>query len=580
MRAVLLLLLWSSVHSFVPHAKQRLPAPFWAKKNEDDEDLEVAGDWRSFRAKLVRSEQAEDEDVDGIGSLFSETWAYDSGNIIEQGSVILGGVEQDFGFGLRQQYFHKVAILVLDHDPATFTKGIILNRPTDLWYEDAFGVKWKVWFGGDVQGLDSNHPDVICLHSLQLPEGSSFQVLNEAIQWTSFEQAQKLVQDGFAQPTDFWVFCGYAGWGAGQLAGELERKSWYMVTTDPQTLWKELRSSSQQGDPRDAGLETWTLLMNMMGRSETAEESSGDFVDHMLKEWALQHLMSSEAGGGAGSQRRTTFTRVPPTLDVVLGRRGVLLPVEDVAEGAILRASSADRSPFLLDYQEFHKSVVLVIGESDSITLGVILNRPVAQSLEIQISKSGASRTVRLPIRFGGTYSPKGSQSVLWLHNSPKLREANVGKPVGRQSGVWKCNAEAVTDAISKNLAEAEDFLVVSGVSVWPKGMRNDVEQGTFEPVPVDRVENVWSALLKQAMLEKTTLLKSISQANEAWAAGADPEAMPASIPTPIAGLGENFDEEDESLVYKSNVKVSSLSDDALRSWIAAFLLNSPTLGA
>ena len=77
-------------------------------------------------------------------------WAYESGKIIEQGAVILGGVEQDFGFGLRQQYFHKAAILVLDHEESTFTKGIILNRPTDLTLEDDInpGVRWRVWFGG------------------------------------------------------------------------------------------------------------------------------------------------------------------------------------------------------------------------------------------------------------------------------------------------------------------------------------------------------------------------------------------------------------------------------------------------
>ena len=76
-----------------------------------------------------------------------------TGKVIEQGAVILGGVEQDFGFGLRQQYFHKSVILVLDHDENTFTKGIILNRPSDRMLEDDVntGLEWRVWFGGDVQ---------------------------------------------------------------------------------------------------------------------------------------------------------------------------------------------------------------------------------------------------------------------------------------------------------------------------------------------------------------------------------------------------------------------------------------------
>jgi hypothetical protein len=155
-----------------------------ARPNDDDEDDDEEsnlpdndeGDWRTFRAKLVMSEGvtgtdaaasssaptpsasvigedsgggggaavADDLDLDGFGALFSESakiagftplspsqWAYDSGKVVERGAVILGGVEQDFGFGLRQQYFHKAVILVLDHDENTFTKGIILNRPSD-----------------------------------------------------------------------------------------------------------------------------------------------------------------------------------------------------------------------------------------------------------------------------------------------------------------------------------------------------------------------------------------------------------------------------------------------------------------
>lgn len=206
--------------------------PFDPEDDEDDlePDLEDQ-DWRAFRAKLVMgSKQAEPatmsdaDDLDGIGGLFTAApaltpldpiqWAYDSGKVIEQGAVILGGVEQDFGFGLRQQYFHKASILVLDHDEKTFTKGIILNRPTDLTLKDDVnpGTEWRVWYGGDVQGLTSSNPDIVCLHSLKNPkaERASITVMND-IQWTTFDNAKRLVRAGVAKPTDFWVFCGYAG---------------------------------------------------------------------------------------------------------------------------------------------------------------------------------------------------------------------------------------------------------------------------------------------------------------------------------------------------------------------------------
>ena len=45
-------------------------------------------------------------------------------------------------------------------------------------------------------------------------------------------------------------------------------------------------------------------------------------------------------------------------------------------------------------------------------------------------------------------------------------------------------------------------------------------------------------------------------------------------------GIGEEYDEEDDRLVFKSDVRVAKLSDDALQSWIATFLLGAPSLGA
>ena len=171
--------------------------------------------------------------------LHPSQWAYDSGNVIEKGAVILGGVEQDYGFGLRQQYFHKAVILVIDHDNR-FTKGIILNRPSDLILIDddtdedggsdisslsslsssSSGSKqqWRVWFGGDVQGLDAIMPELICLHSISTGNKDVDEQINEVsntvmkdIKWTSFEDAKTLVKKGLAKTSDFWVFAGYAG---------------------------------------------------------------------------------------------------------------------------------------------------------------------------------------------------------------------------------------------------------------------------------------------------------------------------------------------------------------------------------
>jgi putative AlgH/UPF0301 family transcriptional regulator len=629
------------------------------EEDEDDDGDSISlenDDWRAFRARLVKEEtkeksltgkaqqsQQEQEqsqqspsqgvnqgsagnaDLDGIGSLFEEQipspkmaqpstsaadeatrgmtpldpsqWAYDSGDIIEQGAVILGGVEQQFGFGLRQQYFHKAAILVLDHVESTFTKGIILNRPTDLFLEDDMneGVKWRVWFGGDVQGLNSKNPDIVCLHSLKDIKATraSIPVIN-GIHWTTFDNAKRLVKAGVAESGDFWVFVGYAGWAPMQLAGELQRNSWYMVATDSQTLLKELARQSQGADPRGAGLEMWTLLMNMIGRSKTAQEYSGAFDDLMLKEWAFKNLLSSAAGGGAGRQQRTPdgFNVFPELVDELMSK--VAAPGRKPAshmEGSLVRASSAERSPFLLDNQELHKAVVLIISDDDAVSVGAILNRPAAKGMEIMVNSAArGTRKVSIPLRFGGPYSVKGKDPMLWLHCSSSLRKARIGSPIGniQQEGIWKCTLDDVKDAIGRGIGSPEDFIVVSGVSVWTKtdglggnGIEGALSEGMFEPIPSRLVDSVWSVLLKQQqVLSNVNMMHNLILASEAWAcASANAKSLQKQEPPPIGGLGQGFDEEDSSLVFESDVKVSKLSDDALRSWVATFLLGAPSLG-
>ena len=66
------------------------------------------------------------------------------------------------------------------HEDSVGTRGILLNRATDLQLTDDDFVSddgtplddankentWKIWFGGDVRGLDSDDPDIVCLHTL------------------------------------------------------------------------------------------------------------------------------------------------------------------------------------------------------------------------------------------------------------------------------------------------------------------------------------------------------------------------------------------------------------------------------
>ena len=602
-------------------------------KPEDNDDEEEE-DWRAFRAKLVMSENKssttspeksepeplmDDDDLDGFGALFAQKekqrslsitqpkfeipegftpldpsqWAYDSGGIIEKGAVILGGAEQDFGFGLRQQYFHKAVILVLDHDEETFTKGIILNRPSEKVMSDDDGNEWSVWFGGDVQGLDSILPDIVCLHSLKGEEARSVsETVMKDIQWTTFANAKTLVKSGAATIKDFWLFAGYAGWGPNQLSGELERRSWYMCATDSQTLLKELARQSSGVDPRDAGLETWELLMNMIGRGDTAREVSGKFDDLMLKEWGRGNLLLKGGEyGDIGVARNPLWgagigysegDMKKESIDGLMKQAKDLIFEDKLKPGTLLRASSAERSPFLLHKQEFHKSLVLIVVEDEKATVGLMINHPAAKGCEIKRRLSTGHDIV--PIRYGGDFSIKGTSPVMWLHCNQQLRDWEIGKAFGENAnGIYACTQEEAANIIADNVASPEDFLIVSGLCVWPKlggSLGSEVKRGIFEIVPAAKVEKVFGILQKQEVNNSDTLARNFELSLEAWemAASEKKSAKKQSQDTLTMGIGEGFDEEDDSVVFNSSKKVADLADDALKKWIATFLLGSPTL--
>ena len=136
-----------------------------------DNDLDE--DWRDFRARLVAQERKDSSKSDASSPMIATdsttTWAYETGHIIEEGSVILSRHEHDFCYGLKQQYFHKSIMLVLEHEETTITDGITLNRPTSRVLTDTDGNTWNLWYGGPVRGIHDKQEGVLaytCLHSL------------------------------------------------------------------------------------------------------------------------------------------------------------------------------------------------------------------------------------------------------------------------------------------------------------------------------------------------------------------------------------------------------------------------------
>ena len=268
---------------------------------ENEPESKDLGDWRDLRAKLVAAEQREKASSGGDSSAAAaepEGFVFES-PLIEQGSVILGGTRQEFGFALRQQYFHKSVMLLLQHDDG-FTRGIIRNRPSAYEIDG-----WRVWFGGDVgeggmfRGKDAKgDAEIVCLHSLVGEVASRLSIdIIRGVSYTTLEGAKALVAEGLAQRDDFWVFVGYAGWAPEQLQGELERDSWFLASADGGLLLEELLRQGRELPPVSSGvlpgdgLATWEKLMSSIRRVGEVERTRESLEDRMLSEWCRVHLL-------------------------------------------------------------------------------------------------------------------------------------------------------------------------------------------------------------------------------------------------------------------------------------------------
>jgi putative AlgH/UPF0301 family transcriptional regulator len=502
----------------------------------DSEDL-GEDDWRDFRAKLVMQYRGDNPSsamqTKQGNSGKAGAWAYESGKIIEKGSIILArppcAMVETADSGLAQQYFHKSIILVLQVDPQ-FTKGIILNRPSnlvlsddDFMNEDGTPLemsdpdnRWKAWFGGEVAGILDEEPDIICLHSLSGEEADEVsETVMKGIKITNLNGARKLVTDGLASPQDFRTFIGHCGWESGQLQDELQNDIWYVVATDSLTVLDELKKNDAASELTDVGIESWKFLMTMIGRQDETSVDDDGFEDQMLREWTrtrLNFLSDSEADS--------------------LGQTSSMISSKAIKAGTVLRAASTKFNPFLLQDQEYYKSILVVIQEDESISVCVILNLPTSSSIEIEIADDEDDAENRIGFemleRYGGRFndiSNDEDNNLIFLHCNDELKAEKIGHPVGKgKSEVWSIGTEEAVHAIAEGMARAEDFLVISGLSVWEKapggiagGIEGEVNKGLFEIVDNADVPAIFDMLTEQKPMNLETLEENLELIHSVW---------------------------------------------------------------
>ncbi len=143
--------------------------------------------------------------------------------------------------------FYRTVVLLLEHDDESGTLGVVLNRPTELPVAEAIPTWGRnlsppgvLFTGGPVAEGSALGLALLEADDVAIPAGltSLFGPLavvdldGDPLELTTVAQALR-------------IYSGYAGWGAGQLRGELRGGAWWVFdslpedwfSTSPQDLW-------------------------------------------------------------------------------------------------------------------------------------------------------------------------------------------------------------------------------------------------------------------------------------------------------------------------------------------------------
>jgi putative transcriptional regulator len=150
-----------------------------------------------------------------------------------RGSLVIAGPQ------LLDPNFRRTVVLVADHGEEG-AMGVILNRPSGMTVADAapdleplIGPEAPIFAGGPVQPTSG----VVLAEVAEADEP----VFGDVVLVPGLGELADVV-DGAG---NIRVFAGYAGWGPGQLDGELERDDWILeparasdvFSDDPEGLW-------------------------------------------------------------------------------------------------------------------------------------------------------------------------------------------------------------------------------------------------------------------------------------------------------------------------------------------------------
>ena len=428
--AAILSFLPEAPNAFTPALRRASPPRLTATSAEsDDADGRESADWRAFRAKLVQeglpslsSAAASSAESEKATQRDHHRYAYETTPLVEVGTVLVSIPTTDLCQALEQQYWHRAVVLITDVSDDKINgavetvppeqlaqgagrgkwsyRGVLLNRPTDLVFDDATGEQkhgtmsevdgWKILRGGDLAGLDSSdgNTEFICFHDLSddTEIGSVSTPLAGSLSTISLDDARQLCKDHPSKynPGDFLTFGGFCSWRPQQLEREMgnERGEWLALSVDSESILGEMRlqyetcvSERISGLGRlEAGTTMWRNFLNLVQRSEsmaTKRLPAGQlqFYDEMLNIWAEENLSVDGLDEDDSSSRHKNDDSLSDSSNLI-------------GPGTLVRATARVPNSVLLYDQEFIRSQILVLEETAEATVGVALSLPLSAAVE------------------------------------------------------------------------------------------------------------------------------------------------------------------------------------------------------
>lgn len=154
---------------------------------------------------------------------------------------------------MSDNYFRRSVVMLAELNEKG-SVGFILNKPVEMFVHEVIPdfplTDHRIHFGGPVQ-----RDQLFYVHTLGDKIQNSIPIAPGLWWLGDFEQLRSMIAKKEIGQQEIRFFIGYSGWEAGQLNGEMDKKSWYVTKinrslvfdADAKNLWKNAVKSLGKG---------------------------------------------------------------------------------------------------------------------------------------------------------------------------------------------------------------------------------------------------------------------------------------------------------------------------------------------